>query len=77
MDEVAHRQLLDAVQFLLRAGGDRGPICSLVTADACLGSSETYLNERGPKSSMLEQCVRLNLEIAQSESRRRRSELDK
>ena len=56
---------------------DRGAIRSLVTADTCLGPSETYLNERGSKSPMLEQCVRPNLEIAQSESRRRGRELDK
>lgn len=57
--------------------GDRGVIRSLVTADTCLGPSETYLNERGSKSSILEQCVRPNLEIAQSECKWRGSELDK
>jgi hypothetical protein len=38
MDEVAHRQMLGVVQFLLRTGEIEEPIRSLVTADTLLGT---------------------------------------
>ena len=53
MDEVAPSANAGCRSIPLKGRGDRGAIRSLVTADTCLGPSESYLNERGSKSSML------------------------